>query len=633
MKRIFIILCLVAATKGYCQDNWILKNPVNKPLVRTNHSMASVGNDKVLLFGGLPGSINDETWVYDRSDNTWIFMNPSIKPSPRMGHTMANIGGDKVLLFGGTDAGGLNAETWVYDFSDNIWTLMTPVLKKPSKRTFHAMANIGSDRVLLFGGNDQFGFDDETWVYDLSDNKWTEKTTSVKPSSRARHSMAGIHGSIGSKVLLFGGKGTAGLNNETWIYNLDSNTWTLITSVPKPFKRSFHAMATYGADQVLLFGGSINDSTNGMMNDTWVFDLSDNKWSAKNPLTKPTARFMHAVSSNSDGPVLLFGGLDANGLDDETWVYGELTAPVITCPANITISTSLNQCSQGVPFTITATGNPAPAVVAMLDDHQIFSHHVFPLGTRTVNCFATNGIGDTAFCSFTVTVEDRISPKLTCPAEIIVNPTTMAGAIVNYPLPVATDNCSATLTQTGGLASGSLFPIGTTINEFKATDATGNTTTCSFKVTVTDPHCDPNKVSMCESGTTICVDEEDVPKLLERGATLGKCPEGGRLSNAVIPIKPAIIPTGYTLENFPNPFRTATKIQYAIATDAQVSLAVYNQFGQKLVQLVNSHVATGYYTVNYDASSLIPGVYYCKLQVIDADKKTFEIIKKMVLIK
>jgi hypothetical protein len=52
----------------------------------------------------------------------------------------------------------------------------------------------------------------------------------------------------------------------------------------------------------------------------------------------------------------------------------------------------------------------------------------------------------------------------------------------------ATDNCSANVTviQTAGLPSGSLFPVGTTTNTFEASDASGNKSTCSFTVTVTD---------------------------------------------------------------------------------------------------------------------------------------------------
>jgi hypothetical protein len=43
-----------------------------------------------------------------------------------------------------------------------------------------------------------------------------------------------------------------------------------------------------------------------------------------------------------------------------------------------------------------------------------------------------------------------------------------------------------TLAQTAGLPSGAFFPVGETTNTFTATDAAGNTSLCTFKVTVTD---------------------------------------------------------------------------------------------------------------------------------------------------
>jgi len=43
-----------------------------------------------------------------------------------------------------------------------------------------------------------------------------------------------------------------------------------------------------------------------------------------------------------------------------------------------------------------------------------------------------------------------------------------------------------TLVQIAGIANGGFFPVGTTTNTFRATDASGNTSTCSFTVTVND---------------------------------------------------------------------------------------------------------------------------------------------------
>jgi len=44
------------------------------------------------------------------------------------------------------------------------WTQQSPT-SKPSARRYSAMANIGGDQVVLFGGYDSAS-DDETWVYD-----------------------------------------------------------------------------------------------------------------------------------------------------------------------------------------------------------------------------------------------------------------------------------------------------------------------------------------------------------------------------------------------------------------------------------------------------------------------------------
>ncbi|RAU81966.1 NHL domain-containing protein [Pontibacter arcticus] len=74
------------------------------------------------------------------------------------------------------------------------------------------------------------------------------------------------------------------------------------------------------------------------------------------------------------------------------------------------------------------------------------------------------------------------------PTNLAVSASTAScGAIVEYATPVANDNCSqATVTQTVGLPSGSVFPLGVTTNTFVAKDAAGNETTVSFTVTVTD---------------------------------------------------------------------------------------------------------------------------------------------------
>ena len=81
-------------------------------------------------------------------------------------------------------------------------------------------------------------------------------------------------------------------------------------------------------------------------------------------------------------------------------------------------------------------------------------------------------------------------PGIRCPDNIYtVNTPGVCGAYVNYPEVITEYNCGGaglTIVQTAGLASGELFPIGTTTNTYVLTNAEGNTAICSFDVIVFD---------------------------------------------------------------------------------------------------------------------------------------------------
>ncbi|MEW5761267.1 MAG: kelch repeat-containing protein, partial [Candidatus Thermoplasmatota archaeon] len=300
-------------------DSWTNKAPATKPSGRCRHSMAPIYNDdKVVLFGGYDGAnYFDDTWVYDYSDNNWTIKAPATKPSARCGHGMAPIyNDDKVVLFGGYDSANYFDDTWVYDYSDNNWAIKAPTTKPTARRGF-AMASIyNDDKVVFFGGGLAGTSYDETWVYDLSDNTWTDEVPDTKPSARCWHSMAGIYND--DKILLFGGVVSGSTNDETWIYDLSDNTWTNKAPTKKPSARDYAAMTgIYNDDKVLLFGGL----TTFYDDETWVYDLSTNTWTNKAPATKPSGRCRHSMAPiYNDDKILLFGG-DYGAYDDETWVY------------------------------------------------------------------------------------------------------------------------------------------------------------------------------------------------------------------------------------------------------------------------------------------------------------------------
>ncbi|MFD0767385.1 HYR domain-containing protein [Bacillus sp. CGMCC 1.60114] len=161
----------------------------------------------------------------------------------------------------------------------------------------------------------------------------------------------------------------------------------------------------------------------------------------------------------------------------------DIEPPTIACPANITQVNDPSKCGAIVHYPAPVISDNCPGVTAVCSPA---SGSFFPVGTTTVTCTATDTAGNTAICSFTVTVKDIEPPTITCSANITqANDPGESGAIVHYPAPVVSDNCPG-VTAVCSPASGSFFPVGTTMVTCTATDATGNTATCSFTVTVTN---------------------------------------------------------------------------------------------------------------------------------------------------
>ncbi|HYC39247.1 MAG TPA: HYR domain-containing protein, partial [Chitinophagaceae bacterium] len=187
------------------------------------------------------------------------------------------------------------------------------------------------------------------------------------------------------------------------------------------------------------------------------------------------------------------GRLDEFGLFNRALTAGEVAqlynncpTTASSCPSNITVNNTPGQCGAVVTYNTPVGSDNCPGATTT-QIAGLPSGSFFPVGTTTNTFRATDASGNQTNCTFTVTVVDNQPPTITCPANITVPSTLgLCTAPVNYTI-TAADNCpGVTTAMTAGLASGSLFPLGTTTVTWRATDASGNTSTCSFTVTVTD---------------------------------------------------------------------------------------------------------------------------------------------------
>jgi hypothetical protein len=98
-------------------------------------------------------------------------------------------------------------------------------------------------------------------------------------------------------------------------------------------------------------------------------------------------------------------GAPENGPQQAAYIFSavDVTPPVITCPANVFAATTPGSTSSTVTYPTPETSDDI-GVVSLVCVPEAST--VFPVGTTTVTCTASDAAGNSAQCSFTVTLFD-----------------------------------------------------------------------------------------------------------------------------------------------------------------------------------------------------------------------------------
>ena len=177
--------------------------------------------------------------------------------------------------------------------------------------------------------------------------------------------------------------------------------------------------------------------------------------------------------------------IDGNSAScDQVITIVDTQAPVITCPADITLECDQDNSPVGAG-SATAVDNCDPAVVITFSDAA--APGACPqesVITRTWT--ATDACGNSSNCVQTITVVDTQAPVITCSGDMSFNndPGTCGATAPAIGTATAVDNCDPAVAITND-APGT-FPLGATIVTWTATDACGNFATCMQTITVTD---------------------------------------------------------------------------------------------------------------------------------------------------
>lgn len=165
------------------------------------------------------------------------------------------------------------------------------------------------------------------------------------------------------------------------------------------------------------------------------------------------------------------------------------TPPVILCQEDIEVYTDFNTCGAIVNFSL-------PNAVDETDENPVvtqisgpISGSFFPTGFTELVYEAKDNAGNSSQCSRMVFVMDKQPPKVQCGEPIIVYAQEeRCFAVVDYDLPIATDNCSSEeaiqITLISGVGSGGEFAVGVNYETYQITDLAGNMAICSTVIEV-----------------------------------------------------------------------------------------------------------------------------------------------------
>jgi N-acetylneuraminic acid mutarotase len=259
----------------------------------------------------------------------------STGPSERYGAAMAYDEVNKrLVLFGGSewDDDIFYDDTWTYNYSSSTWVELNPAIRPPSR--FNPGIAYIPDRqaILIFGGyRTPDRHLNDTWLFDVKTDTWRELTPSNSPAPRGNVGMA--YDAKNRRVILFGGSSSSEYPySDTWAYDFESNTWTQMhpTVSPKPQYGGGMVYDSLNERVLLLEGHWVTRDESGRVRDgydggLYTYDYAADTWSMIECQTPP-GRYWYSTAYDPDmGRMIVFGGIRWIGgygnMYDETWVY------------------------------------------------------------------------------------------------------------------------------------------------------------------------------------------------------------------------------------------------------------------------------------------------------------------------
>jgi len=267
--------------------------PGMKPAARRGHAaIYDAPRDRLIVFGGFDGATHrNDVWALSLAGlPAWLQLSPTGTPPAGRADCAAIYDPlrDRLLLFGGFDGATPLGDAWALSLAGGTpaWSALSPSGAPPAARWgATGIYDPVRDRVVVFGGDDGGALLDDAWGLDLGGAiAWAPFAPSgTPPSARADH--AAIYDAGRDRMVMFGGRDSAGARDDLWSLTLGGAAgsgpeagathapkWTALgpTGGPPPARLGHSAIYDPIADRMAIFAGGAADTAAPRRNDTWL---------------------------------------------------------------------------------------------------------------------------------------------------------------------------------------------------------------------------------------------------------------------------------------------------------------------------------------------------------------------------